>query len=374
MNVERLHAICVAIRKDLEETQTVQTLNELVAALQGVVSQPGQPAYQEQVAAALGKLTTSLESSQTERFPATWRQTLEQLDIDSLLGEALLVRVQSILARNQITPTVAQSEIAALTTEVTEMSNAIDQLLAGLEYFHVGTEDLPPGEVEVAVLIPRPAVNNDLPHLGKEFLELQRLMGPFLELATGSRPDLKVNAIASTDFGVFLNVDPQSGALIALAVERVVALYKSLLEIRRLRQEIADHGVPTEKLTGVEDYANSLMGSGIDEHVETLIQANPGPVVGRDHELKMELRLSLNGIANRIDRGYNIDVRVSEPDEVDEAEGGGDDDSAAIRTIVNASPNLKFINPSGHPMLSLPEGREKDDVAGGDPTIEEGSA
>lgn len=369
MNVERLHAICVAIRKDLEETSTVQTLNELVAALQSVVSQPGQPQYQEQVAAALGKLTTSLESSETGRFPATWRQTLEQLGIDSLLGETLLERVQEILARNQITPAVAQSEITALAAEVTEISNAIGQLLGGLEYLHIGTEDLPPGEVELAALIPRHAVHNDLPHLGNEFLELQRLMGPFLELATGSRPNLKVNAIASTDFGVFLQLDPQSGALIALAVERVVAMYKTLLEIRRLHQEIADHGVPTDALTGIEDYANSLMRSGIDEHVETLI---PGPVVGRDHELKMELRLSLNGIANRIDRGYNIDIRASEPDEVDETEGGGDEDSAAIRTIVKASPNLKFLNPSGNPMLSLPEGTDKDDVSGSDQTNEEG--
>jgi hypothetical protein len=84
---------------------------------------------------------------------------------------------------------------------------------------------------------------------------------------------------------------------------------------------------------------------------------------GRENELKIELGRSLNQIALRIDRGYNIYIRV-EPDEHADADGedpGEDPDAAAaVLTIQNAAPTLKFIRSTGRPILSLGEGSADD--------------
>jgi len=280
-----------------------------------------------------------------------------------LIGQPLADAVRRVFERNQITPSVAHEEIQTLTARLEALAAAIDQLLAGLSDLRVGSEDLDPGEAEVGILSPRAVVDNELSQLGDEFVELQKLLGPFLEIVTGSRPAVEVRTISSTDFGVFLDVAPEVAAFLALAVERVVALYKSLLEIRTLRQGLRDQGVPDASLSGVDEHANDHMTSGIAGVVDELVDHRSGIEAGRRNELKTELRLALQAIANRIDKGYNIDVRAEEPEEgAEDAKGTSVDDLAqAFRTIANVAPGLRFINRSGEPILSLPEAQQRED-------------
>jgi hypothetical protein len=318
------------------------------------VNAPQEPSYQQQVASSLEAVMTASEASTSNDYPATWLGALEELGVDRLSGGRLGETIREIFERNQITPSVAAAEVGDLYSEVEAMSTRLDELVAGLAHFGIGSEELEPGEAEVGVLIPRGAVNNQLGVLGDEFQRLQKVFGPFLELGTGSRPPVEVVTIASTDFGVFLDVAPKAAMFVAVAVERIVALYKTLLEIRKLRQDIENQGVPAESLEGIDEHAKSVMESGIEEIAADLIANAPATLDnGRRNELENELRVALNSIANRIDAGFNIDVRG----EAEEAADGEEpsDDAAAIQAVRDASPNLKFINRSGRPILSLPE-------------------
>jgi hypothetical protein len=356
VNAERLHAIALAIREDLATTSALPTLGQLRDALQSQVNSPAEPSYQVQVATSLDTLLSALASAPSNTFSPTWIQVVEELGVAHLLGERLAAGIREIFERNQITPSVAAAEVGVLTGEVEAMSTRLDQLVAALDHFHVGAEELGVGEAEVGVLIPRAAVGSELQRLGSEFEVLQKLLGPFLELATGSRPPIQVSTISSSDFGVFLDVAPRAAALLAVAVERVVALYKNLLEVRELRQKMADQGVPAANLAGVDEHANSVMAEGIDQvSAEVIARAVNSLSESRLNELGIEVHWSLNGIANRIDAGFNIDVRDGKPIE-DEDENNPSSSSEALRIIHAASPNLRFINRTGKPILSLPEG------------------
>jgi hypothetical protein len=145
-----------------------------------------------------------------------------------------------------------------------------------------------------------------------------------------------------------------------VAVERVVKFYKQLLEIRKLQNELREQNVPDENLSGIEAYANSFMQENIDVVVEdVLTEFYEHADDGRQHELKIELRQSLNKIANRIDNGFNIEVRVT-PVEGDGGEESQDADlKQNVDLIVNACPTLQFLKREGRPILSLPEGEEE---------------
>lgn len=357
MNAERLHALALAIKDDLQATGVVATMQQLRDALQNQVNAPQEPSYQQQVSTALQQLAESLAAASSNAFPPTWEQALEELGIEGLIGQPLAGAVREIFERNQITPSVAHQEIQALTGRLEALATALDQLLAGLSHLGVGSENLETGEAEVGILIPRAVIENELGQLGDEFVQLQRLLGPFLEIATGSRPAVEVRTISSTDFGVFLDIAPEAAAFLAVAVERVVALYKNLLEIRTLRQGLRDQGVPDASLAGVDEHANEHMTAGIAGAVDELVDDRSGIESGRKHELKTELRSALHAIANRIDKGYDIDVRAEAPDESAEDSGATsvDELARAFRTIANVAPGLRFINRSGEPILSLPE-------------------
>lgn len=368
MNVERLHAIVRALKREVEFTESVSQLQLLTSSLENLVNSPQVPDYQQQVAGVLNHLRLELPDADSESFSPSWIQTIEELGIDDLLGAKLLATIESSVERNQLTPSVALDEIRPVTARVEELDKRLAELISGFEFFGIPTEDLAPGSVEFSVLIPRSAVDNELPDLGNEFVRIQRIVGPFLELATGSRPDLKVRSIASSDFGVFLEIAPQAAAFLAVATERVVALYRNVLDIRLKRQELADRGVPDEVLAPIEAHASDAVEAGIEQEVERLIE-EVGRTDDRINELRTELRNSLNAIANRVDQGYNFDLRAEPEVEDDESEdsegqGGNPEIQAAVARIRESAPGLKFIAPVGQPILALPEGSSDDSVPG----------
>ena len=120
--------------------------------------------------------------------------------------------------------------------------------------------------------------------------------------------------------------------------------YKTLLEIRKLNLEIKKLGVPEESAKGIEEYANRHGG--------------------RKNELTTAIRFSLNIIANRIDQGYNIEVRC-EPLPTADSEHTAEQ-RAAIATVQANAANMKFLKLDGKPILKLAEkiGESKDKAEG----------
>ena len=116
-------------------------------------------------------------------------------------------------------------------------------------------------------------------------------------------------------------------------------------------------------MKGVDAHANRLMDDRIEalaiEIVQTHYEVSDD---GRKNELVNGIRISLRKLANKIDRGFNIEVRA-EPLSADE-----DDDSDAsetdtlanhIQIVMEASKALRFIKTDGEPILHLPESTDE---------------
>ncbi len=356
MNAERLHVIARAVKEDLINTNLEGSLSSLVVNLQNQVNQPNAPQHQQNVSATLTALYQSLERSASNNFPPTWRQALSELGADVLLGLELRMKIEEIFSRNQITPSAALSEISAISTKVNNLQAAFNQVTEAFLRLSVGADDIEPGHCELGILIPRQFIDNNLATFGEEITELNKILGVFAELAIGSRPDFKIRTVSSSDFTLFLDALPQIGACLAFAVERVVALYKTLLEIRRLHNELKSQGVPSQGLEGVEGHASKLMDDGIDKLIPELMkQFYKKKDEGRKNELSTELKISLKGIAARIDRGYNLEIRVKSLRAADGQESDSTDAAQHVAIIQEAAKGLQFMKQGGEPILSLPE-------------------
>ena len=359
MNVERLHLIARELHDDFERSALVQQLNALAEALQNLATQPGEPTYQQQVTTAREALRAAVASSAVDEWPAAWRATLEELDVDDLVGSNLARRVDDAIMSNEITPSTASTTIQELSQDVASVDKSLTELLAVFDRFSIATEELETGEAEVAVTIPRGEVSERLVDLGREFEELNKILGVFVEIETGSREPMRVRTIASSDYGVYLETAVHVGAFIAVSIERLLAGYKTLLEVRTLRQGLADQGLE-DQLGPIDERVNSLMDEKIREYVDEVVatQFADDDRSGRAHELEIELMRSLRMMANRIDHGFNFDVRAPEPETETDGTDVDPDIQAATQRIVAASPNLKYINRTGQAILSLPESRE----------------
>ena len=359
MNAERLHAIANAIREDLLTTNAAKVLQQLSQALQNQIDSPQEPSYQTQLAEHLKTLTEALRRAPSNQFPPTWKQALEELGAADLFGSVLAERIEEIFGRNQITPVVARKEIEQIITRLTAFQKAIDEIRSAFSNLDIGAEELEPGAAELGVLIPRDFVENKLEGFAEELEKLDGIFAVFAEVATGSRPGFVIRSISSSDLSVFLGLSTSVAACVAVAVERIVALYKQLLEIRKLHGELQDQSVPEKNLKGIEEYANSFMDKNIDEVATSLLNDFYKHTDGaRKNELKIELRYSLRKIANRIDQGFNLEVRVAPPTQ-EGADSSAEEDAQYVEMIVSATPTLQFLKREGKPILSLPDEPEE---------------
>jgi hypothetical protein len=369
MNAERLHAIVKTLDDEMESNSIVDNMQNLVNALQSVVNNPT-PSNQQSLSTSLKAMYSAITDTPSDRFSPTWRQILIEIGGEPLFGETLKQTIEGIFARNQITPAVALQELQDLLKKLKSFDDALDNAISALSHFNIGDETLSPGASEIGILIPRQAVQNSLPEFAEELTELAFILNTFSEVATGKKDQLSIRSISSSDLLLFLDATAPYAACLAVAIERTVALYKQLLEIRKLRNDLRKQGVPEAETSGIENYANQLMENGIKKLATEIVdQFYKKKDEGRKNELRNSVTISLNRLATRIDNGFNLEVRVEPLDTKDQEAKQATDLTNAIQLIQAASKNMQFLKLDGKPILKLPEGkRKKKGKAGGGAT------
>lgn len=358
MNTTKLHLIAKDLLAELRRVGAVSLIQQSTQALQQQISQPQQPAHQKQLSAHLASLYQKLETSPIENYSPAWRDAMVELGVEDEFGSNLERKIKDILERNQITPQSALEELNKIHANITGTETNLKGLVNGLEYFTVGEDELNEEECEVGVIIPRSYVNDNLRSFGSELVQLEKTLLVFSELVTGQREPLKIRQISSSELSVFLQYIPEIGACLAVAIERIVALYKQLLEIKKLKQDLVKQEVPEEQLSGIDTHASSIVSPALDQLATDLLEEYGNHFdPGRKNEVSIEIRHSLNKLANRIDRGFNIELRVS-PIEVAEDESENEDineNQKAIRQIIESGSKINHLQQSGEPVLFLPE-------------------
>lgn len=365
MNTTKLHIIAKALKDEMARTGAVNLLEQVIQALELQLNDQRpqqQQQHQKRISEALTTLYKRLEKSPVDSYSPAWRDALKEIGVLDQFGKKLEKRIKDIFERNNITPQTALEELKKLRAQIHSTNSNLEGLVGSLQYFGVGEDRLGKDECEVGIVIPRRYVKDNLKAFGSELVELEKTLIVFSELATGQREPLEIRQISSSELSVFLDYLPGIGACIAIAIERIVALYKQVLEIRTLKKGLVEQQVPEKNLKGIEEYASSLIKPGIKALAKELIE-NYGDHLeaGRKEEVSTELRHSLNKLANRIDRGFNIELRVSPTENKKEEKEENQKNSAAKQQILESAAKIEYLDHNTEPVLFLPEKNEESD-------------
>jgi hypothetical protein len=364
MNAERLHALARRIDAELNETEAIVNLQSLAAALQQVMNQPSAQS-QQRVGDMVITLQNGIAKSSLDKWSPAWMELLKDIGFEGYLGQPLLERVKQILQTNEITPAIAKPAIDQLAQKLTSLKDAVQKVMTSFAALNIGADTLAPGECEVGVLIPRGAVDNELGALSKELKELDWIIRTIREVATGEGGPIEIRTVSSTDFFVFLAEHPAVAASIALIVERLINGYKTILEVRKLHGELTTL-MGKKSIKEVEKFADTEMTTTIKAIVEEVIKQYPKKDTARKNELRTALEGVLRKLADRIDRGFNIEIRIepiqqtTEPDQPadDEASKKAAELASYQQTIEAAAKAIQFSHRDGPPILHLEDAEE----------------
>jgi hypothetical protein len=360
MNAERLHVVALSLQSELHENRIVQRLQSLANACQQIGSTSNSQTQQNLVNAR-DSFYGAVTGTPSDAFTPAWRQILKEMGGENLFGRNLKARVQQILAENQMTPLVAYQQLQKIYETLNTFEESLDRLVAALEHFHVGSETLAPGEAEIALLVPRAEVDDKLNEFREELDNLEFVLNTFSEVATGHQEDLKIRTISSSALMVFLAASPGFAAMLAKAIDFIVSQYKMILEIKKLQAEIERLELPDEISEKTKEHANRRMEAEIEKFTVEIMKEYKVKDDGRKNELRTAVKISLDMIANRIDRGFNFEVRIEPPETLEEEEPEADGKvRKAVETIQAAAVNMQYMKLEGPPILALPEKIDED--------------
>lgn len=358
MNVERLHRILIDLDEELKTDKIVTLLQQVRDHLQNQVNQPNQPSHQTNLVNSLKKLYTALESSNYNNYSPSWKEIISEISGEIKLGVPLKQKIENILATNSITPANALEEIKQIFNDLQTFQTAIKNTLTGFEALGIEEEDLDAGQCELGYTIPREFVENKLSELKNEIAELNFILNNISEAVTGEKQEYKVKTISSSDFLLYVIIGLQVADVLSNATERILNIYKGILEIKQLRNQLKDKGIPASKTKSIETHANGMMKDEIKAIVKEVMDEHYDGDNGRKNELQNGLTISLNKLANRIDKGFNVEIRVEplpEPEEEEEPTAEYQQNAEMIKSIQESARKIEFLDAGGESILKLPE-------------------
>ncbi len=107
-----------------------------------------------------------------------------------------------------------------------------------------------------------------------ELRELTFVLDTISEVTTGRNPsDHSIKTISSSDLTVYLKASLALASCLAKAIERIVGVYKQILDIKKSRSDLIKQGVPESELKSIEDHANNRMDVEIEKLSVEIVQA-----------------------------------------------------------------------------------------------------
>ena len=310
MHLGRFHYVAWLFKKYFESNTLLAIVDQVIAQLQAYIAAPtaeNSTAFRikvDLVLAACSKMPAGHNA-------ASFKHIISDTGGDKYVGSGLEQSLREILEKQSMTPADMlvslqkfRTQFGAYVAAITEIADQLDGL--GVEY-----EELAPDEFEFGAMFPKELVGKSIVDIQGELEHLNRLFKTLNEMMGKGATSPNIRNISSSWWQFFLELDAQQIAAITFAIERVVALHKSNLEILKLKRDATNSNLGQDVVDLIDKKIQEKLKAGmvgIAKEVRAQFQNNQD--VGRLNELETQLRMELVHMAQRINQGSAYEIRA----------------------------------------------------------------
>ena len=277
---------------------------------------------------------------------------LEDCRADRLVGKGLSTELQRIFEAGSYTSVQTLDQLKQLLDRLNTFASAIDQVLTSFRALQVEDESLDPGTSVVGMVMPAGSFDGSLRELQRELEFFGQLLVELTEVAEGGASEHKVYSLYASDLGIDVIATLAVAANFAGIVTALQYAFDKIAQFRDLKAKAEDLGVDAQTVEGLSAQGHQVMGDALDEIHAKVFQNCKVVDEGRVRELKTAVKLRLNGLVNRLDKGFMFEVRTELLEEPTEPQESQAEQVAALSTV-------KFRQIEGPRMLKLPETDEE---------------
>lgn len=330
MHLGRFNYVTWIARNYFESNSLLETLDQAIAQLQAYISTP----TAESSKAFRSKVDFLLEAcakTPTGYNAASFKHIIADTGGEKYFGSGLELSLREIIEKLSMTPADMlgslqkfRKSFAAYITSITTISDELSEL--GVEY-----EELESDQFEFGAMFPKELIGKSIIDIQGELEHLDRLFKTLNELMGNGSTSPIVRNISSSWWQFFIELSYEQVAAITFSIERIVALYKSNLEIQKLKRDAEKNELGADLATLIEQKIDAKLRSGMVEIAEKVrLQFQKNADNARCNELEIQLRMELAHIAKRINQGAAYEIRAGIPNKPKKLAEEEKDDQKAI--------------------------------------------
>lgn len=315
MHLGRFHATVYDLTEHFSARNIPEKLEECAVALDNY-AQARDSSYLTSFRTNYEALLKSIEISDPDLKQPYAQQIILELAIADILDPIVTKHIQEIITNRAFDHAGIAADFRVLAEKIKKRLVHITNIDKSFSALKVEFERVDGLEAEVGILLPREVVGSSLSALTSEFTKLGKLFRAINELTGAHEYDPKVRTISSSWWQLFLELDAVQVLVWVTAIERIVTLFKSNLEIKVLQQTLAEKNIPSEITDMIEKEIDLRVKTSLHEIASDLRKEHAKiQDEGRLNEVETQLRQGLHHLAMRINQGSQVEINVGIPDE-----------------------------------------------------------
>jgi hypothetical protein len=317
-----------------------------------LTSNPGHPDIQRNLYQHIQNLISATKTFENIINPAQ-AQALEDIGATPYFGSNLPLGIESLMASSGVVPSVVRDRVVELRNERLAYLASLEQTRQGLRNLNVAGDGRSFG-IEAGFLIPRALFSNSLGGLGKEFEQIEKIIGVFSEISTGSIEKVELRQVSTTDPLVIVALATPVAIAFSKGVDWVLESLKKVIELKGLYDQSKAMNFPDSLTEGMKVHINESISLSLKEYKDSIMDNVQTVDEGRKNELDNHLKWALEQLFSKVERGMTVEIRLLPPpideEKTDEERNA---QAQAFADLKEIAKRLEFPKLSGEPLLAL---------------------
>lgn len=328
----------------LDDLNREEQTREIDKKLQDLVNVFNQMSNNQNNANLSKKLETSLEkvlhefdNSIIDSFSISDFKIAQEIQVVDYFGQLGMQKIENIIEKDAYNPAKISEELSQFKTQRLNRIKTIKSIQDNLQELGFKPYYRIDNIYEVGLLFSSLATDNqEIPIIARKLNKWNNILKTINEILGNSPENAKIKYVSDGSVNFFIEQGPEVAGFLALTVERLVALYKKILEIRELRLKMKKLKFPEEE----NEIAKKHEKQTIEEELETIKKEllenflNKKVQKERSNELNGFLENHLKYLARSVDEGEHFEILtpvVEKPEEPNEEASEEDKKSYAMK-------------------------------------------
>lgn len=313
MHLGRFHKTISFMRKEFEELNPIQLLQNVESSLNAAANNPGNQEIANAYKQALELCRTTLSKSSLNTPRPITEGMLEALGAKEYIGNALFKRIISAITSDHAAPALVAQSINLITQDVQQFYSHITNLNNAFKALNVEYDDLNTGEGEIGLLIPKDENSSSLKDLSKECNQWHIALSTISEVFDTESKCLRIKTCSTTDWMFYLTATPPTLFGVSFCIKGVNSILKELLTFKELIQQLIESKASPEAIEILEAQQSTKLSDELRTLAELTVEKYYKEKDNRSNELKNALSQALKVIAEKISTGSKIEIRLIPP-------------------------------------------------------------